>query len=33
MVYQLGRDKKLSPVLYFDIPKINENLKDMDTLL
>ena len=33
MVYQLGRDKKLRPVLYFDIPKINENLKDMDTLL
>jgi hypothetical protein len=33
MVYQFGRDRKMRPVVYFNIPKINARLNDIDNVI
>lgn len=33
MIYQFGVDKKMRPVIYFNIRKINAELKDVDSVI
>lgn len=33
MVYQFGRDRRMRPVIIFNIPKINAELKDVDSVI